>query len=1017
LKRALLVSLTLLALQAAGEPQRRFIVQFRASVLPSASQFREDFARIETAPASPAEPGPRIRYEYSRLFHGASVEVNGREALAALAALSYVAAVHPDLEVEAYGRPGPLAVPASSVRVNASGSGVVVAIIDSGVDYTHPALGGGMGPGRRVIGGYDFVNGDDDPKDDNRHGTHVAGIVAANSATLSGLAPDVSLLVYKVLDAAGKGRQSDVIAALERAIDPNGDGDPSDRADVANLSLGAPGNPLDPVAQAVERAVAAGMVVCAAAGNDGIYHAIGSPAVAASAIAVGAAANDGTLAEFSNRGPSARSGAIKPDVLAPGVSITSTAMGGGTLVLSGTSMASPYVAGLAALLIEQHPSWSPAQIKAAIVNSALPIVGEEVMSQGAGRVDRTGALQAVTLATPTQLNFELMDLSLDRWTAARTIQVTNGGTSARRFAISASGGTGAITINAPPAIDLEAGETKALTVTLSVDRAQLPASPTPSFAFGGLVTLTDPVETLRVPWAFLKAARAIVTYDLEFPQIAWSGPGLAGASFAFLDARSVETLLAPGTYDLILTSAWQGDLRLIVAENQRIDGNVTIARTAADATHAITLDARDANGVPLPGSSGDDALYAPTARLLITHPAEASLDLGSMSGKTLHTSSMSSRFGLLFTENFVDGPSRTMYVAQHPPLAGVSGSRTLTIGAAEYEAKLVLLRFPAGSTRRDVGMLPRGMVRRPDENAGVPSGVLTQTAGDEWTGTLYLTPEVHPDFFSGAQFFLYSGHAASQGLASTITPVLRRTASGFLGTRRFESSAVTTVLAAGEDFDFRNGDAAYPQVTMAAIPQGWNGELGLYGQREDAQQLRLRSSTWRVRDARGTIVASGAPGIGAQWFVSLPQPDSYTATIEGGAFTTSIGFDTRGDGRAPAMTSLAIFDESGARTSHIAVKRGGSLVFSIKDTNETRTRVFWRRRTASTWVELGLTMTGEDAAIGRIYRGDLADISARAGEIVLVFESTDADGNTLSHTVEPAFRVEPGTSRRRAARH
>ena len=224
------------------------------------------------------------------------------------------------------------------------------------------------------------------------------------------------------------------------------------------------------------------------------------------------------------------------------------------------------------------------------------------------------------------------------------------------------------------------------------------------------------------------------------------------------------------------------------------------------------------------------------------------------------------------------------------------------------------------------------------------------------------------------------------------------------------------MLADGEAFDFRAADAAYAQVTMAAVPQGWNGELGFYGQREDAQQLRLRSSTWRVRDARGTIVASGAPGIGAQWFVPLPQPDSYTATIEGEGFRTSIEFDTRGDGRAPTLTSLAIFDESGARTSRIVVNRGGSLVFSVKDTNEARTRVFWRRRTAVTWVELGLTMTGEDAAVGRIYRGDLADVSGVAGEIVLVFESTDADGNTLSHTLEPAFRVETGTSRRRAAR-
>lgn len=1014
LKRALLVLLTFLAVPVAAEQPRQFIVQFRESGLLAAAEFRDDFARIEPAPASPGAVAPRIRHEYTRAFRGASIDVSRRESLTAIAKLSYVAAIHPDLEVEAYGGSASGSIAMRSVRTNDSGAGIVVAVIDSGIDYLHPALGGGFGPGHRVIGGYDFVNGDNDPIDDNRHGTHVAGIIAANSATVSGVAPNVSLLAYKVLNAAGKGRQSDVLAAIERAMDPNGDGDVSDRVDVANISLGAAGNPLDPVAQAVERAVAAGMVVCAAVGNDGQYHSIGSPAVAASAIAVGAVDNDGAIAEFSNRGPSGRSGAIKPDVLAPGVAIRSTAMGGGTLVLSGTSMASPYVAGLAALLVENHPSWTPAQIKAALVNSALPIAAEEVMGQGTGRVDRARALQATTLTSPTQLNFELIDLTAGQWTATRTIRITNTAASARQFAISASGGSAAITITAaPPAIDLAAGESKELAVTLSVERAQLPAPATPSFAFEGLVTLTSAEETLRVPWAFLKAARAIVTYDQEFPQIAWVGSGLGGASFAFLDANSVETLLAPGTYDLILTSSWNDELRLILAEDQRIEGNVTIARTAADASHTITLDARDAAGAPLPLSAGDDMLYAPTARLLISAPVTTSLDLGTLTGKLIHSSSWSSRYGLLLTENFLDGRSRTMYVAQHAPVVGLSGSRTLTLGANEYEAKRVLLRFPSGSTRREVGMLPRGMVRRPTEGAGVPSGVLTRPDGDDWIGTLFMTPEVHADFASGAQFFLYSGHSAAQGLASTITPMLRRTSAGFIGSRRFELPPDLPVLAEDEDFDFRDAAAAYPQVLMSAVPQGWNGQLNLFGQRDEGQQLRLRASTWRVRDASGTVVASGTPGAGAQWYVPLPRADVYTATIEGEGFATSLGFDTRGDGQAPALTSLGVFNDVGARESRIGVGSAGTLVFSISDTNESSTRVFWRRRTASTWVELGLTSTHADPILGTVYRGDLTETSGRAGDIVLRFESTDRDGNHLVHTLEPAYSVH---TRRRAVR-
>src|SRR3989338_3316842 len=95
------------------------------------------------------------------------------------------------------------------------GSGVRVAIIDTGIDYKHPYLGGGFGPGYKVIGGYDFINKDNDPMDDNSHGTHVAGIVAANAPTYTGVAPEASLLAYKVLDSGGSGSQSVVLAGIE----------------------------------------------------------------------------------------------------------------------------------------------------------------------------------------------------------------------------------------------------------------------------------------------------------------------------------------------------------------------------------------------------------------------------------------------------------------------------------------------------------------------------------------------------------------------------------------------------------------------------------------------------------------------------------------------------------------------------------------------------------------------------------------------------------------------------------
>lgn len=170
----------------------------------------------------------------------------------------------------------------------ATGKGVTVAVVDSGVDYTHPDLGGGIGEGHKVVAGHDFVNNDDDPMDDNAHGTHVAGIIAAKAAEpggVTGAAPDARLLAYKVMDADGYGDTSTIVAGIEAAIDPAN----PHRADVINLSIGGPGDGTDPLGLAASAAVDAGVVVVAAAGNEGPGPGtVGSPAAARGVLAVGA---------------------------------------------------------------------------------------------------------------------------------------------------------------------------------------------------------------------------------------------------------------------------------------------------------------------------------------------------------------------------------------------------------------------------------------------------------------------------------------------------------------------------------------------------------------------------------------------------------------------------------------------------------------------------------------------------------------------------------------------------------
>ncbi|WSJ90945.1 S8 family serine peptidase [Streptomyces sp. NBC_01304] len=170
----------------------------------------------------------------------------------------------------------------------ADGKGVTVAVLDSGVDYSHPDLGGGFGEGHKVVAGYDFVNGDGDPMDDHGHGTHVAGIIAGKAAAkggVTGVAPGATLTAYKVMGADGGGNTSDIVAGIEAAIDPAN----PHRADVINMSIGGPGDGTDPLGLAATAATRAGVVVVASAGNEGPDRGtVGSPAAAEGVIAVGA---------------------------------------------------------------------------------------------------------------------------------------------------------------------------------------------------------------------------------------------------------------------------------------------------------------------------------------------------------------------------------------------------------------------------------------------------------------------------------------------------------------------------------------------------------------------------------------------------------------------------------------------------------------------------------------------------------------------------------------------------------
>lgn len=314
------------------------------------------------------------------------------------------------------------------------GTGVGVAIIDSGVANWHDDLGSG-----RVVRFVDFVNFQPAAYDDYGHGTHVAGIIAGNGHDSEGLrrgvAPGATLLVEKVLDAAGQGYISNVIAAIDYAI-ANKD---ALNIRVINLSVAAgvyESYTTDPLTLAAKRAVEAGIIVVSAAGNLGKnakgqaqYGGIGAPGNAPWVLTVGAASHQGTIdraddvvAGFSSRGPSAIDFQAKPDIVAPGVGIESLAEAGSTLwntkplmrlwgtvptatepylSLSGTSMAAPVVSGTIALMLQANPTLTPNLVKAILQYTAEARPAYDALTQGAGFLNARGAVElALSVSAP-----------------------------------------------------------------------------------------------------------------------------------------------------------------------------------------------------------------------------------------------------------------------------------------------------------------------------------------------------------------------------------------------------------------------------------------------------------------------------------------------------------------------------------------------------------------------------------------------------------------------------------------
>ncbi len=482
-----------------------------------------------------------------------------------------------------------------------TGQGVKVAVLDGGVDGKHPDLAG------KEVAEQNFTD-DPDATDVDGHGTHVAATIASTDTKYKGVAPDAQILDGKVCVLYGCA-ESWILGGMQWAVEQG--------ADVVNLSLGGGDSPeIDPLESAVNTLSAeSGTLFVIAAGNSGRPGTVGSPGSADAALTVGAVERDDSIAPFSSRGPRIGDGAVKPDITAPGVDIVAAKAATGSIgtpvdenhvALSGTSMATPHVAGAAALIAQQHPDWTGAQIKAALMASAKANPALTAFDQGTGRVDLAKAITTTVTSEPASLAMGLQQWPhTDDTPIVKELTYRNSGTEPVTFDVSVDAKgpdgkpapAGMFTIS-PATVTVPAGGEAKVTITADTRVGTVDG------LFSGTVVAGN---DLRTP---MSVNREVESYQIttDFLDANGQAPtvytgvvmGVDNDTFMFLGDtdNSVTTRLPKGEYMLYasIVTGDEADHRMTVLPQPSL---------AVDKDATITFDARTAKPVKIAAPDPD----------------------------------------------------------------------------------------------------------------------------------------------------------------------------------------------------------------------------------------------------------------------------------------------------------------------------------------------------------------------------------------------------------------------------
>jgi subtilisin family serine protease len=756
-----------------------------------------------------------------------------------------------------------------------TGAGVTVAVLDTGYDDTHPDLAGRVLPGATS-----FVPGQDVATDVQGHGTHVASTIAgtgaASNGTHRGVADDASLLIGKVLGDDGYGQDSWIIAGMEWA---------ASQAPIVSMSLGSQeaSDGTDLMAEAVNRLSAeTGALFVIAAGNSSAPETIGSPGSAASALTVGSVDDpSGALSWFSSQGPLTRSGTLKPDIVGPGNDVTaarsSDSAGSGSYIsMSGTSMATPHVAGAAAILKQRHPEYTGAQLKAALTSTTAD-VGLTPYQGGTGLLDVDAAIDVPVVASGSG-DFGMLAWGESPAPVSRTIDYTNRGDAEVQLSLVATltdttpgSGGGVEPMSAGPdlltmdadTLTIPAGESRS--VTLTVDPSLIPAGTQLS---GELIASDGETPLTRTA---LGAISEEERYDLTLSVTDFAGQPSSG--YVWL-SNGATGWYAPVAVDGETTLRLPGGTYSAMAflELQRTPDTIASVLVGdpdvvLDQARTVALDARAAKQQTVDvGTKGLDATFR-----------RVDYTVDGFSGSAMMPVWVDEMWAQPVTADVSDFSFATRWRLQRPTLSLTAGKTALDVIAQagstllDGDLKSTAVAAGTGSAEAFAGVDVRGkvaVVTRSDEvsateraaNAAAAGAALLIVANDadgelsEWVGSDdYVTPVAIP--VAGI-----SGVQGRELLAQLASKPVKVTGTGIA-----DADEIWDVARYGDGEIPAN--LAYKPGKLARIDTTYHGQPETVGEfRYDFVPGALYGSGFAMRAARGVERTEWVNTDGLQWY-------------------------------------------------------------------------------------------------------------------------------------------------------